>query len=412
MPGKPFGVIEGFYGDPWTTEERLECIDVLAANGGDTYVWAPKSEPRHRDRWEEPFTPAEIDGFALLISRSPAVNVSVALTPGPDATVEDVAAKMRPVTDAGCRTVTLCFDDLPVLRAGLRHRDLANGIRDVLGTDVWVVPTHYTGTETSPYLAELTDGLHPDVAVMWTGRTVVTDGITAAETAARAAATGGRAPLLWDNVPVNDAMMSALLHLGPYSGRERGVIDACGGILLNPMVSMRASLPMIESACAWWHGRDHVAAWESALDRLSLRALAAATAYPGDPHWPGDRPGRGWFEDVAAMAATGDPDIDPWVDAARAGASVCLAALDVLDAVAAGKEPSSVTRTALPVLGLDAWLRRPARTLGSGPRTRPLFGQDGAGRFVVKSGTVVMHESLPESHVRAAMEALAVRDMQ
>ncbi|MFN5650073.1 MAG: beta-N-acetylglucosaminidase domain-containing protein, partial [Actinomycetes bacterium] len=69
MPGKPFGVIEGFYGDPWTTAERLECIDVLAANGGDTYVWAPKSEPRHRDRWEEPVTPAEIDGFALLISR-------------------------------------------------------------------------------------------------------------------------------------------------------------------------------------------------------------------------------------------------------------------------------------------------------------------------------------------------------
>ena len=60
----------------------------------------------------------------------------------------------------------------------------------------------------------------------------------------------------------------------------------------------------------------------------------------------------------------------------------------------------------------DAWLRRPARTLGSGPRTRPLFGQDGAGRFVVRSGTVVMLESLPESHVRAAMEALAVRDSQ
>ena len=35
------GVIEGFYGTPWTVEEREECIGVLAANGADTYVWAP-----------------------------------------------------------------------------------------------------------------------------------------------------------------------------------------------------------------------------------------------------------------------------------------------------------------------------------------------------------------------------------
>ena len=410
MSGKPFGVIEGFYGDPWSEEERLRCIEVLAENGADTYVWAPKSEPRHRDRWDEPFTGAEVASFARMIAHRPSVNVSIGLTPGSDADSAAVAAKLRPVVDAGCRTVTLCFDDLPVLHAGERHRTIANDVRGMLGTDVWVVPTHYAGTMGSPYLDELTDGLHPDVLVMWTGRTVVTDTVDAAETRARADVTGGRPPLLWDNVPVNDAMMSGLLHLGPYHGRDRGVIDACGGILLNPMISMTASLPMIESACVWWRGADHTAAWEASADRLALRTLAAATSYPGDPHWPGDRPGRDWFEKVASMPGTDDADLEPWVDAAKAGAAVCLAALDVIDAVAGGTDPSAVTRTALPLLGLSAWMRQPVRTLGSGPRNRPLFGQDGTGRFVVTAGAVQFTESLPESHVRAAMEALRARD--
>ena len=101
MSSRPFGVIEGFYGDPWSQAERLACIDALAQMGADAYVWAPKSEPRHRDAWRDAFTSDEVANFAGLISRSEKVTVSVALTPGNDATVADVVAKMQPVIDAG-----------------------------------------------------------------------------------------------------------------------------------------------------------------------------------------------------------------------------------------------------------------------------------------------------------------------
>src|SRR5690606_19930640 len=49
------GSVEGFYGSPWTTEERL---DLLAFHGRfklNTYVYAPKDDPYHRDRWREPY---------------------------------------------------------------------------------------------------------------------------------------------------------------------------------------------------------------------------------------------------------------------------------------------------------------------------------------------------------------------
>ena len=407
MSSRPFGVIEGFYGDPWSQAERLACIDALAEMGADAYVWAPKSEPRHRDAWRDAFTADEIANFAGLISRSGKVTVSVALTPGNDATVADVVTKMQPVIDEGCRVITLCFDDLPVLDAAERHRTIANGVRTETGADVWLVPTHYAGTSGSPYLDALTDGLHPDVLVMWTGRCVVNDTITGDETAQRAAVCAGRAPLVWDNVPVNDAMMTGFLHIGPYQGRESAVARGSAGVLLNPMISMSASLPMIESACAWWHGGDATAAWEVAVDRAGLRTLAEATSYPGDAHWPGDRPSRGWLQSVKDLVDTGDADIDPWVAAARSGAGIALAAMDVMDAVADGKRDSDLTRLSLPLIGLRDWLRIEARTLGAGPRTRPVFTQDGTGRFAVTSGAVTLTTSIPEVLVSDALAALA-----
>jgi hypothetical protein len=269
------------------------------------------------------------------------------------------------------------------------------------------VPTHYAGVSGSPYLDALMQGLHPDVLVMWTGRCVVNDSITALETAERASRCGGRAPLIWDNVPVNDAMMTGFLHMGPFTGRERGVVGHCAGILLNPMMSMRASLPMIESAAAWWRGDDPVPAWEKAVEADGLRVLAGATAYPGDAHWPGDRPSRVWLQQVKELADTGDADLDPWVAAARAGAGICLAALDVIDAVASGRRDSQLTPLSLPLIGLRDWLKNDARTLGAGPRTRPLFTQDSTGRFSVTSGAIELTTSIPENFVADALAALA-----
>jgi hypothetical protein len=401
------GVIEGYYGQPWTFEERAACIDVLARHGGNTYVWAPKSEPRHRDAWREPFTPDELNGFAMLAARSPDVMVSIGLTPGDDASVDDVVTKLAPALGVGCHGITLCFDDLPELAAAERHRTISNGVAERTGATVWVVPTHYAGLSGSAYLTALLDGLRDDIAVMWTGEHVVTDRITVGDARARTAVTAGRAPLLWDNTPVNDALMTSLLHLGPYTGREPALRDHLSGLLLNPMPSMTASLPTIVSACAWWNGNDPQRAWEETVDELGLRHLAEATAFPGDPHWPGDVPSRKWLTAIAAMPDNDDPFVQPWIDAARAGARLSLAALDAIDALDAGARPSSLVGQFVQMTGLDGWLRSTVRTLGSGPRTRPVWTQDDEGHFAPTSDALVFTESIPERLVAAAHAALA-----
>src|SRR2546428_9329840 len=51
-PQAPFlaGVIEGFYGQPWSQPERLELFDWMAAWGLNCYLYAPKDDLKQRDR--------------------------------------------------------------------------------------------------------------------------------------------------------------------------------------------------------------------------------------------------------------------------------------------------------------------------------------------------------------------------
>lgn len=401
---KILGVIEGFYGTPWSHENRLACIDFLAEHGWNTYVWAAKREPRHRDMWNAPFIDAELEQFAELSGRSNLVQVAVGLTPGDGATANEVVAKLRPALASGCKVVVLCFDDLPVLHAAQQHQHLANEVRDVLGCPVWVVPTHYAGVDGSEYLTALCDGLSSDIELMWTGTTVVTDAITASEVSARMKVTNNRAPLVWDNTPVNDARMRGHLHLGPYVGRDPELLNLCSGFLLNPMEEFWASLPTLVSAVAWSRGDDAVRAWSNYVDAHGLRALAEATSYRGDVHWPGEEPTQEWWESVANMVVT-DSQLDPWAEAARQGARLALAAKSVLNA----NEPMTDRDRNVALFQFMGWgehRARAHRTFGAGPRVRPIATQDNNGRFVLMPESVEESESLVDGLVSLAIHRL------
>ena len=116
------GIIEGFYGPPWSHETRLDFIDFLAAHGGNTYVWAAKLEPRHRELWAEDFTYEELNQFGELASRHAGVQVLIGLTPGSQATSDQLTKKLRPVIEHGCYGIVL----LTIFRYLMRRRSTAN----------------------------------------------------------------------------------------------------------------------------------------------------------------------------------------------------------------------------------------------------------------------------------------------
>ena len=64
------GIIEGFYGEPWSWAEREAVCSELAAAGMDTYVYAPKDDPLHRSRWREPYGDEFLESLAGLVERT------------------------------------------------------------------------------------------------------------------------------------------------------------------------------------------------------------------------------------------------------------------------------------------------------------------------------------------------------
>src|SRR5690625_6409724 len=60
------GFIEGYYGEPWSTQDRAE----LMTFGGDfkmnSYVYAPKDDPKHNGEWKELYSEDELEDIRKL----------------------------------------------------------------------------------------------------------------------------------------------------------------------------------------------------------------------------------------------------------------------------------------------------------------------------------------------------------
>jgi len=273
-------------------------VERAAHLGLNTFVIAPKSEPLLRADWRVPFPPALLEAWAELVeagTRS-GVRVGFALSPGLSIHYAEadergaLLAKFASLEAIGVRFHTLALDDVPseLQHPGDRARFaslaeaqllLLRELRERLDPDatVWLVPTEYTGLETSPGLEQLGRGLPDGVEVAWTGRSVFSPRITRDEAARRAEALG-RPLLLWDNVPVTDGPLRILLQLGAYEGRDPGLARHCSGILLNPMQHAHASALMLGTAAAWMAQPEAYAAeasWSSVAEELGAGAPEA-----------------------------------------------------------------------------------------------------------------------------------------
>ncbi len=402
------GIIEGFYGPPWSWADRRAVSVALADAGMDTYVYAPKDDPRHRERWREPYDDDFLDALAELAAPG-GLRVGFAVSPGLSIDVGDerdraaLLAKVAQVTDRGVTLVGLCLDDLPPTPGlGARHGDLAAWLAGTLGegVELFVVPTHYTGCVRTPYLDELDRRVPEDVLIGWTGRLVVNERITAHEARARATAVGGRRPLLWDNTTVNDALMAGRLRAGPLRGRDPELPGCLGGYLANPMVQAAASVPALLSAAAWLRGDDPAAAWAASVGPQRILAEGCDTDVPlvlGRRALDGD-PGAGaelrrWLgEAVACEAGDWGDAVTPWVTQLRREARVCLAALDALDADGVERARRAVGA----IFGWSGVRSLDVEVLGGRGGVTAGLGQDGDGGWVADRSAVVPSAGLTD----------------
>ena len=316
------GVVEGFYGTPWSHDDRLDILGYLGEHRMNTYEYAPKDDPYLRDDWRQPFPTSRLADLGDLVRRAAdnRVDFAVALSPGLSicyTSASDVAAltaKLDAVYAAGVRSFTLAFDDIdPGDRhcagdrreygdeadgAGRAQAELVNRIQREWAArkgdvgPLQLVPTEYDSITESPYKKAIREKLDPAVAVRWTGVAAISHSITRAQ-AAKARAVFGHDVVIWDNYPAND-YIAGRLPLGPYTGREAGLSADVAGILSNPMNQAAPSTIALYSVAEFgWDDRtyDPTASWQSALAEQTGENKQAAWAL-------------GWFADLNSFDGT------------------------------------------------------------------------------------------------------------
>ena len=320
------GVIEGFYGTPWTHEERLDLIRFCGAHGLNTWVHAPKDDACHRKLWREPYPDDELERFAELVTEAKRCDVEFvyAIAPGlsireeDEAELEALEAKRQHLRTAGIETFQLLWDDIE--RGAVSpeaQAEIAN--RFARGEELVVCPMGYAGTGDSPYRRAFSPRLDPRIVVYWTGPEVVSLGINREALDFAVARFRGHEVLLWDNYPVND-FAPETLFLGPLRGRDARLAGGrVRGIVANGMVQALPSKLALATVAEW--ARDPAAyepfaAFERALCEHGsevVGALRRLAPEPADVDEPADVESLADALLLGVDAATGVALLEPFV---------------------------------------------------------------------------------------------------
>jgi len=255
------GVIEGFYGQPWSAAVRVELFDWMAGWGLNTYLYAPKDDLKHRAIWRELYTAAEAAPLreAIQACQRRSLRFIYALSPGLDIRYSDPAEAARlkerfeQMLGLGCQDFALLFDDIPDRMTEEDRRrwgsfaaaqcQAANALcawtrQRAPNARFLFCPTPYCGRMRERklggegYLPRVGRELSPEIDVLWTGPEIISREITAAH-ARELREVLNRKPLIWDNLHAND-YDGRRFYCGPYSGRAPELLSEASGLLCNP----------------------------------------------------------------------------------------------------------------------------------------------------------------------------------
>lgn len=293
----PVGVIEGFFGKPWSWDDRASYADFLAELGFGFYIYAPKDDRLLRQRWREPWPRATVEQAAALARRyrDKGLRFGIGFSPFElhlDDSAGIVAAlrtKVRQLNQAEPDILCILFDDMrgnaPDL--AVRQAAIVEEIRGASSAGHFIVcPSYYStdpvlervfGAMPEGYLDDLGRLLDPQIDIFWTGPRVCSRAYPQAHLD-EVAELLRRRPFLWDNYPVNDsAGMAPFLHLGPFRDRPAAQQDALAGLAANPMNQAWLSrIPLHSLAASFSEGAayDPEAALATACNALCAPALA------------------------------------------------------------------------------------------------------------------------------------------
>jgi hyaluronoglucosaminidase len=250
------GIIEGFYGKPWTWGARAETVTHLAPYGYRFYLYAPKFDPFLRRKWQEDHPGNLVERLRALADhcRQVGVRFGIGLSPYDlfnnfdDASRQALTRKLQFFDELGVQDLAILFDDM---RGDVP--DLAKNQVEIIewiagrttASRIIMCPTYYSddpildrvfGHRPKNYLEDLAKSLDTKIEIFWTGEEVISRQFSPGHLD-RVTDQLGRKPFLWDNYPVNDGQrMSQYLHIRGFTGRPGSNADRVAAHGINPML--------------------------------------------------------------------------------------------------------------------------------------------------------------------------------
>ena len=282
------GVVEGFYGTPWSHEVRISLIDFYGQNKMNTYLYGPKDDPYHScPNWRLPYPEDEARNIGELVKACERNRVDFvwAIHPGQDIkwNEEDygnLLNKFNLMYDLGVRSFAIFFDDIsgegtnPTRQAELLNR-LNSEFVKVKGDvrPLIVCPTDYSRLWANPgpngNLSIYGKILDPSIEVFWTGDYVCSD--LTEETMEWVNTRIKRPAFYWWNFPVTDYARHIIMQ-GPAYGLDKSLTgDNLCGIVSNPMEHGEASKIALYGVADYsWNiaGYNPLDNWERGLAEL------------------------------------------------------------------------------------------------------------------------------------------------
>ena len=279
------GFIEGYYGIPWTTAERIELMRFGSQFKSNIYIYAPKDDAYHSSNWRGLYSDKDLAELKEQIKAGNETKTRFAWSIHPflhnpiqssdyQGGLDIILGKFEQLYEAGVRQFVISADDVEVSSTKIvdpsLHRDLLNDVSAWCKEkgdcyDLIFVPSAYCyrseellKIEPISYFEGLTENLDSSVKIMWTGNSIC----SSVQTGKFDDFTQwtGRKAFMWLNWPVNDYSPSHLLmgkgDVLNYALPE-GETPNFLGIVTNPMQQAEPSKLSIFAVSDYcWNMRD------------------------------------------------------------------------------------------------------------------------------------------------------------
>lgn len=272
------GIIEGYYGTPWSWAAREYVITTLKPHGYSYFIYAPKMDEFLRKRWREPHPADTAKALRNLAAfcRARGVRFGVGLSPFElyrdfnDAAKADLERKLAEFDSWGVDDLAILFDDMrgDLPRLAETQVEILHWVKErTKATRLITCPSYYTddpqldrffGIRPPNYLEDLGRALDKSIEIFWTGEEVCSREYSPGHLK-RVAEQIGRRPFLWDNYPVNDGQrMSQYLHIRAFTGRPASIAPHLSGHSVNPALQpVLSCIPAISLAESYARGEAY-----------------------------------------------------------------------------------------------------------------------------------------------------------